>query len=73
MCQSIKNANSDLKLLIVFLLVMLSTTLVIDFLIIKSGVPDMHVGIIMDSRDAIFSRISFLCERIIVVLVKNLL
>jgi hypothetical protein len=24
------------------------------FLIIKSGVPDMHVGIIMDSRDAIF-------------------
>jgi hypothetical protein len=24
------------------------------FLIIKSGVPDMHVGTIMDSRDAIF-------------------
>jgi hypothetical protein len=24
------------------------------FLIIKSGVPDMHVGTIIDSRDAIF-------------------
>jgi hypothetical protein len=24
------------------------------FLIIKSGVPDMHVGTIMDSRDATF-------------------
>jgi hypothetical protein len=24
------------------------------FLTIKSGVPDMHVGTIMDSRDAIF-------------------
>ena len=24
------------------------------FLIVKSGVPDMHVGIIMDSRDATF-------------------
>jgi hypothetical protein len=24
------------------------------FLIIKFGVPDMHVGIIIDSRDAIF-------------------
>jgi hypothetical protein len=33
----------------------------------------MHVGTIMDSRDAIFLRISFLCEMIIVVLVKNLL
>jgi hypothetical protein len=43
------------------------------FLIIKSGVPDIHVGIIMDSRDATFFRIFFLCERIIVVLVKNLL
>jgi hypothetical protein len=43
------------------------------FLIIKSEVPDMHVGAIMDSRDAIFLRIFFLCERIIVVLVKNLL
>jgi hypothetical protein len=43
------------------------------FLIIKSGVPDMHVGTIMDSRDAIFFRIYFLWERIIVVLVKNLL
>jgi hypothetical protein len=43
------------------------------FLIIKSRVPDMHVGTIMDSRDATFLRISFLCERIIVVLVKNLL
>jgi hypothetical protein len=43
------------------------------FLIIKYGVPDMHVGTIMDSTDATFLRISFLCERIIVVLVKNLL
>jgi hypothetical protein len=43
------------------------------FLIIKSGVPDMHVGTIMDSRDATFLRISFLCERIIIVLVKYLL
>jgi hypothetical protein len=43
------------------------------FLIIKSGVPDMHVGTIIDSRDAIFFRISFLCEMIIVVLGKNLL
>jgi hypothetical protein len=43
------------------------------FLIIKSGVPDIHVGIIMDFRDATFFRIFFLCERIIVVLVKNLL
>jgi len=24
------------------------------FLIVKSGVPDMHVGTIMESRDAIF-------------------
>jgi hypothetical protein len=32
------------------------------FLIIKSRVPDMHVGTIMDSRDATFFRISFLCE-----------
>jgi hypothetical protein len=43
------------------------------FLIIKSGVLDMHVGTIMDSRDAIFFEDIFLCERIIVVLVKNLL
>jgi hypothetical protein len=43
------------------------------FLIIKSGVPDMHVGIIMDSRDATFFRISFLSGRIIVVLIKNIL
>jgi hypothetical protein len=43
------------------------------FLIIKSRVPDMHVGTIMDSRDATFFRIYFLCERIIVVLVRNLL
>jgi hypothetical protein len=30
----------------------------------------MHVGTIMDFRDATFLRISFLCKRIIVVLVK---
>jgi hypothetical protein len=30
------------------------------FLIIKSGVPDMHVGTIMDSRDAIFFEDIFL-------------
>ena len=24
------------------------------FLIVKSGVPDMHIGTIMESRDAIF-------------------
>jgi hypothetical protein len=43
------------------------------FLIIKSEVPNMHVGTIMDSRDATFFRLFFLCKRIIVVLVKNLL
>jgi hypothetical protein len=43
------------------------------FLIIKSGVSDIHVGIIIDFRDATFFRISFLCERIIVVVIKNLL
>jgi hypothetical protein len=42
------------------------------FLIIKSGVPDIHVGTIMDSRVGTFFRISFICERFIVVLVKNL-
>jgi hypothetical protein len=42
-------------------------------LIIKFGVPDMHIGTIIDSRDAIFFRIYFLCEWIIVVLVKNLI
>ena len=29
------------------------------FLIIKSGVPDMHVGTIMESRDATFFEIEF--------------
>jgi hypothetical protein len=33
----------------------------------------MHIGTIIDSRDAIFFRIYFLCEWIIVVLVKNLI
>jgi hypothetical protein len=54
MCQSTKIASSGLKLLIVFLWVMPSTALVIYILILKSGVPDMHVGIIMDSKDATF-------------------
>jgi hypothetical protein len=54
MCQSTKIASSGLKLLIVFLSVMPSTALVIYILILKSGVPDMHVGIIMDSKDATF-------------------
>ena len=29
------------------------------FLIVKSGVPDMHVGTIMKSRDAIFLKTFF--------------
>ena len=29
------------------------------FLIVKSGVPDMHVGTIMESRDATFFEIEF--------------
>ena len=33
---------------------MLFTALDIDFLIVKSGVLDMHVGTIMESRDATF-------------------
>ena len=30
------------------------------FLIINSGVPDMHVGTIMESRDATFFKMNFL-------------
>ena len=33
------------------------------FLIVKSGVPDMHVGIIMESRDATFFENIFSHER----------
>jgi hypothetical protein len=53
MCQSIKSASSSLKLLIVFLLVVFHN-IGYRFLIIKSGIPNMHVGTIMDSKDATF-------------------
>ena len=59
MCQLTKSTNLDLKLLIVFSLVMLFHSVGYRFLIINSGVPDMHVGTIMDSRDATFFESEF--------------
>ena len=42
------------------------------FLIINSGVPDMHVGTIMESRDAIFFKVIFPRKMRLARLVMNL-
>jgi hypothetical protein len=54
MCQSIKNANSGPKIDDCIFIGYAFHSIDYRFLIIKSGVPDMHVGTIMKSRDATF-------------------
>ena len=55
MCQLTRSESLDQKPLIVSFLGMLFTAWVIyRFLIINSGVPDVNVGTIMESRDATF-------------------
>jgi hypothetical protein len=73
MCQSIKKLKLGPKTVNCIFIGYDFHNIGYRFLIIKSRVPDMYVVTIMDSRDATFLRISFICEMIIVVLVKNIL
>jgi hypothetical protein len=54
MCQSIKKRKLRPKVVDCIFIGYVFHNIGYRFLIIKSGVPDMHVGTIMDSRDATF-------------------
>ena len=54
MYQLLRNVSSDPKIVDCVFLGYAFHSVGYKFLIIKSGVPDMHVGTIMESRDVTF-------------------